>query len=150
MRLRISYITSVLMVFAPLSAWSQTMPDLHVPEGTVMICQFDRQVSKLSKMSNIKTEKTVDYYAIISRKSAQLCVGGDTGCKRLAYAGNDGGSLTFVSAEGLKMTTDVAALASGAHVSVEDRNTTLSTSYSGLCYNADIALIKKGLPDYEE
>jgi hypothetical protein len=145
---RLSYLIPIAALLGPIAAQSQTMPDFNVPTGTAMVCQFDHQVTKIAET---KAEKAIDYYAIISRKSAQLCVGDDEGCKRFENVGkNDGGSIIFVSSDGLKMTTNVLALSLGAGVSVEDLRRTISTTYTGQCHNAEIATVMKSIPYYEE
>lgn len=119
-----------------------------------MVCQFDRKVTETKKK---KTEEQVEYFAIISSKSAQLCDGEgksdsqEMSCKRYEFIGkNEGGSVIYVSDDGYKLTTNVMALALGAGVSINDLRMRVSTVYTGRCHRGDIAVIQKGMPNYEE
>ncbi|WP_107678007.1 hypothetical protein [Agrobacterium sp. LAD9] len=129
--------------------------DVGIPSGRGMVCQFDQRVKASSKKRKI-TEQ-VEYFSIITGKSAQLCDGEgrsddeDLSCQRFEFVGrNEGGSIVFVSESGLKLTTNLLALALGAGIEINDLKGKVSTAYTGRCHEGDLRLIKKGLPGYEE
>lgn len=158
MRLSSFTFVTVIACCASTFAHAQNAPklnlDVGIPNGSAMVCQFDRQVTEEKRK---KTEEQVDYYAVISGKSAQLCDGEgiaddeEMTCKRFEMVGkNDGGAIIYVSDDGYKLTTNVLALAMGAGVSVDNLKMTYSTAYTGRCHNAPIATIRKWMADYKE
>ncbi|WP_156461955.1 hypothetical protein [Rhizobium sp. Leaf311] len=128
--------------------------NVAIQSGTAMVCQFDHKVTETKKK---KTEEQVEYFALISGKSAQLCDGEGKrdrqamSCKRYEFVGkNEGGSIIYVSDDGYKLTTNVMALALGAGVVIDDLKMRGSKAYTGPCRSGEITAIKKGLPGYEE